>query len=242
MSYARSFNRFEWKYLVPRERARAFADGLRGYARADPHSGEEGYEVRSVYWDAPELTFFWEKLDGEKFRRKLRFRTYADPDQVFVEIKQRTDRTVQKRRVRWPAERVRAVFGGGTIDPAEEARVRERVAMEALFLCRTHRLEPRMAVRYRRRAYQASHEPDLRITFDSQLRCDARELDLRRPCDSGSFLLDPRLVVVEIKFDERVPMWLTRLVQRHELVLVRLSKYCAAVERELLPRGQAEGG
>ena len=73
-AYVRSFNRFEFKYVVPRSAAHALRDDLQGYAHPDPHSGTRGYPIQSVYWDSPALTFFWEKIDGEKYRRKLRFR------------------------------------------------------------------------------------------------------------------------------------------------------------------------
>ena len=38
--------------------------------------------------------------------------------------------------------------------------------------------------------------------------------------------------MLEIKFDDRVPLWLTRMASRHGLQVVRLSKYCTAVDRE----------
>lgn len=233
-SYVRTFNRFELKYILRDEAVRAFIGALEGYARPDPHSGERGYRVSSVYWDSPGLTFFWEKIDGQKVRRKLRFRTYGEsPDRVFVEIKQRIDRTVQKRRVLWPLEEAKALFAGGRVDPELEASVADSAALEALWLCRYHRLGPTMAVAYRRRAFFALHEPDLRITFDTRLVYDRRELDPARPLEGGKALLDPRLAVMEIKYNHGVPAWLAALARRHGLELVRISKYCTAVDREL---------
>ena len=230
--YIRSFNRFEVKYLISVEQARKFADTLEGYAHPDPHSGEDGYPVYSLYWDSPGLIFFWEKIDGEKYRRKLRFRRYQGSDDAFVEIKQRIDRTVQKRRVLWPVERIRALFDDGAIDPELEAQVTDRVGMEALFLCRYHDLEPKVAVAYRRHAYFGTYENDLRITFDTHLQYDSRALDLREPFESGKWLLPPDRCVMEIKFNNRVPTWLTALIKRHGLEIVRVSKYCTAIDRE----------
>ena len=262
--YVRSFNRFELKYVLPERRARAFARGLEGYAVSDAHSAPRsagevgpvwqvvGYPVRSVYWDSPELTFFWEKIDGEKYRRKLRLRTYADPagggePQVFVEIKQRIDRTVQKRRTRIPLARARALFPSGSPGPGEPgapgaevgpngssptaSELRDPVLAEALFLCRFHRLEPKMAVAYRREAWFGAHEQDLRITFDRRLRYDPHALDPGGRFERGTYVLPPDQVVVEIKFNDEVPLWLVRLAQTCELELVRMSKYCSAVDR-----------
>lgn len=234
--YARSFNRFELKYVVGVREADALLAAVAGHCRPDPHSGPGGYRVHSVYWDAPELTCFWEKIDGQKYRRKVRVRRYGEPEEadgrVFLEIKQRLDRTVQKRRVRMSLEHARALLGEGRIDPGLEAGERDPVAMEALFLCRYHRMRPTMAVAYRRRAFAGAHEHDLRITVDTRLTYDARTLDPGARLEPGKSLLDPRLAVVEIKFGDRVPLWLCRAVEHHGLELVRMSKYCVAVDRE----------
>lgn len=234
-SYARRFNRFELKYVLPLTLARSFAASVQGYLEHDPHSGPDGYQVHSVYWDSADLRFFWEKLDGQKFRRKLRFRTYGEraPQAVFVEIKQRIDRTVQKRRVRWPLERVRALFGQGAIDPTLEAEVEEPEAAEALALCRQFDLRPTMAVRYRRRAWTGAFEADLRLTIDSFLRYDRLALDPGEPFQEGKALLDPRLAILEVKYTRLVPLWLVRALQERGLETTRISKYCAAVDREL---------
>jgi hypothetical protein len=229
-AYVRSFNRYELKYLLPLELVRAFTADLALHAQPDPHSGLEGYPVYSLYWDSPQLTYFWEKLDGEKLRRKLRFRRYEGRDETYVEIKQRLDRTVQKRRTRLPVGEALALFDRGAIDPAREADVSDAVLKEALVLVRRHRLAPTAAVRYQRQAWFAAFEPDLRVTIDSRLQYDAHELDLERPFRTGAYLLAPQWCVLEIKYNNRVPQWLLALVRRHSLDVVRFSKYCAAID------------
>jgi hypothetical protein len=229
-AYVRSFNRYEMKYELALESAQRLTEDLLRHCDPDPHSGDAGYDVYSLYWDSPQLGCFWEKLDGEKYRRKLRFRRYGTGDAAFVEIKQRLDRTVQKRRVLWPLERVRRVFESGSVGSELADDERDAVAQEALFLCHRLRLEPKMAVRYRRRAYFAKFEPDLRVTFDSRLQFDAHALDIGEPFETGRYLLAPDRSILEIKFNHRVPHWLIALVQKHNLELRRFSKYCAAVD------------
>jgi len=233
-SYVRTFNRYEYKYLLRTEQVEPFERDLAGFTRPDPHDPDgRGYPIHSLYWDAPDLTFFWEKVDGIKFRRKLRLRHYPGHDSVFVEIKQRTDRTIQKRRTRWPRERARAVFGpeGLAAEPTEEEST-DPVVREALWLCHVHQLRPTMAVAYRRRALFGVYEPDLRITVDTRVHYDATAREADADFERGKYVLDPRLCVLEIKFDDRVPLWLVRLVEHHGFELMRFSKYCAAVDRE----------
>ncbi|HTF87820.1 MAG TPA: VTC domain-containing protein, partial [Planctomycetota bacterium] len=115
--YVRTFNRYELKYLVSHATGQAFQADLAGYARPDPHSDpEHGYPVYSLYWDSKDFDFFWEKIDGQKYRRKLRLRRYANDGGAFIEIKQRIDRTVQKRRVRMPLEKAARIFTSSGID------------------------------------------------------------------------------------------------------------------------------
>ena len=77
------------------------------------------------------------------------------------------------------------------------------------------------------------HESDLRITFDTRLQYDPRALDIGERFEVGKTLIDPTLAIMEIKFNHRVPLWLTKLVSHHGLHIERYSKYCAAVDREL---------
>lgn len=222
-------NRFELKYLVSHQMVPDLIGALGAYCYPDPHGGDTGYRVYSVYWDSPGLTFFWEKIEGLKFRRKLRFRTYGDGSDPFIEIKQRIDRTLQKRRVRWPLERVTEVFGpeGALLD---DGAVEHPVASEVLCMCRQYDLRPTMAVSYRRRAFLGTFEPDLRITFDTRVQYHAGELDLARPFDVGRYVVDPRLAIMEVKFNHRVPIWLIGLISCFGLSVKRISKYCTAVD------------
>ena len=118
--FDRSINRFELKYIVRKSLTPEFLCMLDGYIYADPNcDGEAGYPIYSVYCDSPRFSLFWEKIEGIKFRRKLRFRRYGDTSDVFLEIKQRIGRTLQKRRVRWSLDQlVRTFYSRGLVDTA----------------------------------------------------------------------------------------------------------------------------
>lgn len=228
----RSDNRFELKYLVSQKGVEALVAELRPYVRADANwRDDRGYPIHSVYWDSDEWTFFWEKIEGLKDRRKLRSRRYEGAPYGFIEIKHRNDRTLQKRRARVPLEVLYASFRGRDDDPDPAAELGDSVLNEALYLRYRYRLRPRMAISYRRRAFYGAHEPDLRITFDSRVQYHPVDTDIASPFDTGSYVIDPRVSILEIKFNDRVPTWLVRLVSSHGLQMTRLSKYCSAVDR-----------
>ncbi len=224
-------NRFEVKYLVATKTVPALLQEVEAYTIRDIHDQGNGYGVYSVYWDTHDFQFFWEKIEGMKFRRKLRFRRYGDAPAVFAEVKQREDRTVQKRRLVWPASRVDSIFGDGDRGVDWDQIADDTVATEIGMLIERLRLKPRMAISYRRRALMGSFDPELRLTFDGRIQYSSTMLDIGRPFETGRYALDPRATVFEVKYNHRAPAWLVKVVARHGFQMVRMSKYCNAVDR-----------
>ncbi|MFN0178749.1 MAG: VTC domain-containing protein [Gemmatimonadales bacterium] len=225
-------NRFEVKYLVRTRSVPELIEEMGGYLTPDPHADPvRGYRVFSVYWDTPDLSFFWEKVEGVKYRRKLRFRRYDESPTGFVEIKQREDRTLHKRRLRWPIERIAEVFGNGEGTVNWDAVGDDPVATEVALMIDRLRLRPRVGLTYRRRAFFGAFDPELRISFDSRLMYRRPPVDLGSVFDQGTYIIDPRLTVLEFKYDHQAPRWLTKLVCRHGLKIIRMSKYCSAIDQ-----------
>ena len=134
--------------------------------------------------------------------------------------------------MRLSLEKAARVFSTKGVDTSAEYEIDDPVGQEALFMSHTFDLHPTMAVLYRRLAYFGNYDAELRITLDSRVQYDSRARDIAQPFETGKYALDPELSVLEIKFNEHVPIWLTKLVARHELPIVRYSKYCAAIDRE----------
>ncbi len=228
-------NRFEIKYLMNFREVPSLLEEVQAYLTADEHSDpERGYSIYSVYWDSPDLGFFWEKVEGLKYRRKLRFRRYAGSEDVHVEIKQRTDRTLQKRRCRLPVHEVDRLFAGlaagyGSL-PTDAV---DPVVAEAAVMCHRWRLAPRIGVRYQRRAFNGIYEPGLRVSFDTRVQYRRVEQGTAlEPFDVGKYVIDPRTTIMEVKYTSSAPLWLARTITRFNLQMVRMSKYCSAVDRE----------
>ena len=133
---------------------------------------------------SPDLSAYWSKLDGLKFRRKLRLRIYPGKDirtvkTGFVEIKQRINRTVQKRRVILPLDQAERLCAGDQdiqgLDPDDLS-----TASEVGYMVRALHLRPKCIVSYRRRAYMGGrYERGMRLTFDMQLQGRIHGLDCR---------------------------------------------------------------
>jgi hypothetical protein len=234
LSAVRAFNRFELKYIADRRLVESFRAQLAAKLDRDAHGVDGFYPIWSRYYDTRDLRFYWEKIDGERFRRKLRIRHYGTPHAltdetpVWVEIKQRVNRVTQKRRVRLAyADALRLCDGQ---EPHNWHAVDRPVIEEMLVLAGQLQLRPVTVIGYVREAYLGrDEEGGLRVTIDSRVRGRDRDLDLRLEGEHR-FIVQPHLSVVEIKVNERVPYWLTELVARNNLGITRISKYCQSVQ------------
>ena len=231
----RRFNRFELKYIIPGNVRDALLPTMRERMTPDSYAVDGTYLISSMYYDSPQFDCYRSKIEGIKYRRKVRIRSYgefpSDPSaKVVLEIKQRINRTTQKRRLALQLSQAHALctgqFDREFPDPLDAA-----VAQEITFLSRSLALAPACLVVYQRQAFEGNvYDPGLRITFDGLLRCAPADavFDPGRP--RHPFLPDDWFIL-EVKADEVVPLWVARLLATHGVTLNRFSKYCAAVTK-----------
>jgi hypothetical protein len=237
-------SRYELKYLVPDSLARAIARAARTWYELDPHlaPGQTEYVITSLYFDTPRMDFYEDRVCQRYDRIKARVRTYGPRNEgpVFLEIKRRFGDTMVKSRVRVPTDRWTEVLDPGSLDlstwgltPAGEAMARDFAG-----LCAGRSLRPVVSVRYDREAYIGRMSEDLRLTFDRRLRfarmrdpvLPASDRDYRLMDSGPVFLGTQSLVVLEVKFTGRHPLWLEELLAQFDLFRLSFSKYMGAVD------------
>ena len=230
------------KYILTHKEHLRIAKALEGFLDRDKHAGKGGiYRISSLYYDSPDLSCYRNKLDGIKYRRKLRIRVYKDSDMAygFVEIKQRINRTVQKRRLVLPMDEAKALCSGEDIDIDRLDPVDRETASEVLFLVKALNMRPQCIISYHRRPFEGSrYDFGLRITFDTHLKYRMHELDMTTSC-RDRFFLPPDAVVMEIKANEKVPMWLISHIGAFQCNIKRISKYCIGIERGMSMLGNS---
>jgi hypothetical protein len=228
----RRFNRFELKYVIPASVRDELLLELENRTAADEHGVGGSYEVTSLYYDTDDYAFYRSKIDGIKYRRKLRIRRYGvrtvdENPEVMFEIKQRINRTTQKRRVPLRLRDAYALAAGESVSipRAEDALVADEIA----YLARTMDLRPSCVVAYVRQAFVGHvYELGLRITFDQAIWCNSGTGGLLDE-SARHILIPPNMVVMEVKANNAVPLWVSRMLARHRIPLSRFSKYCTAV-------------
>ncbi len=231
--------RYELKYLLRREQYQAVVEELTQHMVPDPNGDAlGGYRIASVYFDTPDLRSFWDKLDGHRERRKIRVRSYGNqpigPDTpVYLEVKHRVDQLMGKRRIQLPYaqamdfDRLDQVYQAAG-DPVERA-----LLGEICWLYYTLQLHPTCVVTYHRRAFQGNeYYPDLRITFDTDLKGRTHDLSLLSTGHAQNhYFLPPDFCIMEVKINHNVPYWLAQLLSRHRCTFQRISKYCLALQQ-----------
>jgi SPX domain protein involved in polyphosphate accumulation len=223
-------NRFEFKFLIRQQEYQSLKERLIPFLGRDPHEDSQGgYRVTSLYFDTDDFACFWEKVDGLLLRKKVRLRTYGESSESgFIEIKQRLDNTVQKKRVQLPLADLEAfAFNMPEYIP------KDAISTEAYCIVRANHMSPKMLITYDREAFHSIYEPNLRITFDHNLRFSATDLRWASIEEHHTLLLYPAHGILEIKANNTVPSWLLSFINHQELQIERLSKYCLAVNQSV---------
>ena len=214
-----TFKRTEKKYLLSAEQYDAL------WARMQTHLEPDEYPVStvcSIYYDTDDFRLIRHSLDGPVYKEKLRLRSYNVPgpeDTVFVELKKKFKGVVYKRRVSMSAREASAWLDRGQ-PPAEDSQMTREISW---FL---KSVEPAAKVYLAcdRLAFRDREEPELRITFDRNIRWRETELELSAG-DRGEPLLAPGQVLMEIKAPQAAPLWLAHLLSELALFPTSFSKY-----------------
>ena len=220
-----SFKRYEQKYLLTPEQYSGILEDLRKYMTEDEY-GE--YAICNIYYDTSSYELIRTSIARSVYKEKFRLRSYGVPDDestVFAEIKQKYDGIVYKRRVADCVQAIqefieeeRPLHG----DPQIQREIRSFFAM--------YRPLPKVFIGYDRIALVGKESPELRVTFDRNLRWRDYDLDLCKG-DEGMPVLPEERIVMEIKVSGALPLWLAHILSAHKAYPVHFSKYGTCYKR-----------
>ena len=147
---------------------------------------------------------------------------------VFAELKKKYDGVVYKRRITVPVGDVQPLLAGEK--PLEDYG---QIGKEIGWFQHLYQTGPRVFIGYDRIAFAGVEDPELRITFDTNIRWRTTRLDLRAGDDGAPLLPDDR-VLLELKLPGVCPLWLARALAEAGAVPVSFSKYGSCYCRYLL--------
>jgi hypothetical protein len=179
-----------------------------------------------------------------KNRFKLRLRYYdGDPaSPIFLEVKRREADVIRKERAPITREGARLLLRGGYPGSLhlfqDSARVEAPAALECFRRLRDEIGAGAIAcVEYLREAYVLPEGNGLRVTLDRGVRGSLfNRIGQLQPPRAG-VETNVRGVILEIKFTDRFPCWLSEMVQAFDLQRSSMSKYLHCVNALGLRRG-----
>lgn len=230
--------RFELKYIIDEETALKVRDFVSGHLNMDEYSvvrPNYSYPVHSLYIDSDDLRLYWETINGNKNRYKLRLRFYStNPDSpVFFEIKRRMNNIILKQRGGVRQDAIQWLLNGHL--PEEEHLVAKNNAKHLVALQRFCQLmygmhgKPKVHITYLREAY-VSDDDTVRVTLDRHVKAEENltstiKTEMEKPVES--FV---KQVILELKFTNRFPNWFRDLVHAFNIMQCGAAKYISSVE------------
>ncbi len=203
------------------------------FMACDPHNGEKGYLVRSLYFDTLRDADFEEKVEGYDERQKIRLRVYsADAQTAKLEVKEKTGGFQRKRSLILNREESMRMTEGDYrfLSDRDEPLAKW---LYAFLSARCYR--PKWIVEYDLYAY-ITDQNDTRITFDQNLRASESNFDLFRNDLPLYPVSPPGLVTMEVKYTGFLFTYIKNELNRCDKAQVSNSKYCKA--RMISKRGR----
>lgn len=239
--------RFEIKYIVHRSKLDRLRQMIKPFVQPDKHVADKpdhSYTVRSLYFDTPDLLYYFEKIEGVPHRLKLRMRTYDRPESnapMFFEIKRKHRVPMTKNRAPFNYSTALDILKDGISSEQHPDSNPERIADCQRFLFHLHRdnLAPTVLVVYDREPYESLLDNTIRITFDKNLRSGLKDevseifTEELKPVMNEHFIL-------EVKYNTRYPRWMRIIANSLDIKQVSASKYCMSMDNhpEVFQRDQ----
>ncbi len=219
--------RHEYKYLISQTSAELLKRRLPTIMKRDPHAGPDGvYTIRSLYFDDAFYSAYNDKIDGVRDRVKYRIRYYNyDPSHIRLEKKEKhetlTRKTGQTITVA-DARHLQSCAKGSCPDTqtglAEEIRWQIAGGLKSAIL-----------VDYDRTPF-VYNAGQTRITLDENIRTRPYEADLFASSGAMVPVLGEGEVVLEVKFNDFLPGFLSDALADIPKVNLAVSKYVLCLE------------
>ena len=222
-----NFKRIEKKYLLSEAQYEALFDRIGSHLKPDEFGRST---VMSLYLDTPDDRIIRASIEAVDYKEKLRLRSYgtASADStVFLELKKKFGGVVYKRRAAMTLTEAEQYLRTG-IKPSESQIMSEIDWAMKLY----GRPKPAVMIACEREAWFDEAHPDLRLTFDRNIRYRENELRLSKG-SAGIRLLPEQTVLLEIKTAGAMPLWLADALDAEEILPGSFSKYGAAYTRRL---------
>ena len=225
---SREIYRNEWKYLISWGEKELITSRIAPLLHPDPNAVNGGYLIRSLYFDDYWNTAYEQKDAGVLERKKYRIRIYNYSDRsIKLERKKKYGAYIYKQSAKITRSEFEAILAG---DYNFLLKSSQPLLQEFYVECRCHNLRPRTIVDYEREPWILD-AGTVRITFDQNVRAAVGSFDIFDPSLPCLSVIDPRRLVMEVKFTEFLPKFVQDILPPPRAELTAVSKYVLCYEK-----------
>ena len=215
--------RHELKYFISQAQIPMIQNRLNHLLPQDSHAGPAGsYTIRSLYFDDPQNSCFYENENGTDPREKFRIRIYNhSAERITLECKRKERGKTLKTACPLTREQTLQLMQGNPLpNIGDQPPLLQKLTLQML----TRQLRPVVIVEYDRIPY-IYPIGNVRITLDVNISSSKSvshfldEVIPRRP------VLPLGQQILEVKYDELLPDHIYRSLQLEHLMQTAFSKY-----------------
>lgn len=215
--------RHELKHIVNNHHFDILKGRIGSIMQLDSHLKDGTYNIRSVYFDDYYDRYMEENESGINDRSKIRIRIYDHLDKVIkLEIKYKLNGMTKKESCSLTREMCDRLLKGECprFEECKDNKVLSRLYIEM----QTRVLRPKVIVEYDRTPY-IYYAGNVRVTFDMNIRASKR-FDLFFEENIYAVpVLETGMHVLEVKYDEILPDYISQVLELNNLQQTSFSKY-----------------
>lgn len=211
-----SFERYEKKYKITQLQASEMIAFLKGHLALDKHHNPKNivpYKIHSLYLDDKKARIIQKSIEKPSYKEKYRLRWYGDPKQTFLEVKIKHLTRSHKKRMTFKED--------SSLLDNYQSLILEAYPSSYLTSITNDPIQQYCLIEYDRIAFENQNE-NLRITFDYDVSYTFQE--------EKKSLFDSDTVILEIKYDQSLPRFLSHYLSAHHMYSRSLSKIGLSVQ------------
>ena len=219
MAFTYIFKRIEKKYILTEEQYRFIRDHIDTRMSVDRYCETV---INNIYFDNELDELIESSLKKPVYKEKLRLRVYGEADEnatSFFEIKKKYQGVVYKRRISLPLKDAYDYIESGKLPQIEG-----NIPSEIDYMIKRYRLSPKAYIGYRRIAMVDNEDPELRITFDTDVTSRYDNIALEEGL-IGHRVLPEKTYLMEIKIPGAMPLWLAHILSEGKIYSNSFSKF-----------------
>ncbi|WP_041138652.1 polyphosphate polymerase domain-containing protein [Beduini massiliensis] len=217
MDHTMVFARVEKKYVLDEEMYHLLMNEIKDHIQLDQYGK---HTICNLYFDNDHDELARSNFQKPIYKEKLRLRSYGVPQinsLVFLEMKKKYKGIVYKRRISLTLDEVEMFIQG-------KCPIKDQIEKEIQYFIQFYHPYPKIYLAYERCAYYGIDEPELRMTFDENIRSRQKDLFLEYG-DDGQLLFNEQRYLLEIKTVDAYPTWLIQALNKLGIYPASFSKY-----------------